>query len=204
MGSKGKPVLLFDLDGVCADLARKWLAVYNRDWHDHLTLDDIVEWEWHRFVRPECGRRIYHYLSQPGFFADLDPIPGCVEVLARLADRCELVVVSASPKEAMADKVRWVRRHLPFVHPKNIVLTYRKDLVRGDFMFDDAPRNLRHFQGVRILMDYPYNRDFHDCYRVRNWAEFEALMQDLLAQMEAGRRPAPWPAAAGAGAGGPV
>ncbi len=202
LGPSGKPVLLFDLDGICSNLAKKWLAVYNRDYHDTLTLDRIVAWEWHRFVRPECGKRIYHYLNRPGFFADLEPIPGCVEVLGRLSQRCELVVVTASPKEAMADKVRWVHRHLPFVPPRNIVITYRKDLVRGHFMFDDAPRNLRHFDGVRILMDYPYNRDFHDCYRVHDWFQFEALMNTLLDELAAGRPlpPTPqrqwaWPAA---------
>lgn len=195
MGPKGKPVLLFDLDGICTNLAKKWLAHYNRDWNDNLTLNEIVEWEWHRFVKPECGSRIYHYLNRPGFFADLEPIPGAVETLASLANRVELVVVTASPREAMQDKVQWVRRHLPFVPRHNIVITYRKDLVRGDFMFDDAPRNLRHFQGVRILMDYPYNRDFHDCHRVYSWAEFHGLMEGFLEAMAAGE---PLPRAAGA------
>lgn len=180
------PVLCFDLDGICCNLAKKWLQHYNRDWHDHLTLDDITVWEWDRFVKPACGPRVYHYLSRPGFFADLEPIPGCVSVLQRLEPRVELVVVTASPRNAMADKVQWVRRHLPFVPRHNVVVTHRKDLVRGQFMFDDAPRNLRHFQGTRILMDYPYNRDFHDCYRVHSWEEFGALMEQLLS----GARPA--------------
>lgn len=193
MGPKGKPVLLFDLDGICTNLAKKWLAVYNQDWGDHLTLADIVAWEWHRFVKPECGKRIYHYLNRPGFFADLEPIPGCIEVLGRLAERTELVVVTASPKEAAEAKMTWVRRHLPFVPRHNIVITYRKDLVRGDFMFDDAPRNLRYFQGIRILMDYPYNRDFHECYRVSDWTQFEQLMEHFLAEMAAGRQPPPVP-----------
>ncbi|HYG57450.1 MAG TPA: hypothetical protein VD902_05225 [Symbiobacteriaceae bacterium] len=176
-----KPVLLFDLDGICCNLAKKWLAVYNRDWNDDLTEAEIVEWEWHRFVRPECGKKIYHYLNRPGFFLDLEPIPGCVESLARLAEHCELVVVTASPKEAAGDKMRWVQRHLPMVQRGNIVVTYRKDLVRGDFMFDDAPKNLRNHPATRIMMDYPYNRDFHDCYRVYSWQEAEALIYQLTA-----------------------
>lgn len=195
LGPKGKPVLLVDLDGICADLAGKWLSVYNREWNDDLTLDEIVEWEWHRFVRPECGKRIYHYLSRPGFFADLHPIPGAIPVLERLQARAELVVLTASPRAAMADKVAWVRRHLPFVPRENIIITYRKDLVRGDVLFDDAPRNLRYFQGVRVMLDYPYNRHFHQCYRVRDWAEFERLMDRVLADLAAGRPVPPFPTA---------
>lgn len=195
LGPKGKPVLLFDLDGICANLAAKWLDAYNREWDDDLTLDEIVEWEWHRFVRPECGKRIYQYLNRPGFFADLEPIPGALPALERLKDRAELVVLTASPRGAMADKVNWVRRHLPFIPKENVIITHRKDLVAGDVLFDDAPRNLRHFRGVRVLMDYPYNRNFHDAYRVRDWAAFEALMERVLADLQAGRPVPPYPGA---------
>lgn len=185
--ASGRPVLLFDLDGICCDLVSKWLEHYNRDYSDRLRPEDITVWEWHTLVKPECGKKIYHYLNRPGFFADLQPLPGAVETLQSLSETLELIVVTASPKEAMADKTRWVRRHLPFVNKHNLVITYRKDLVRGDFMFDDAPRNLKNFPGVRIMMDYPYNRDFQDCHRVRDWAEFRCLILNLV--REQGKNP---------------
>lgn len=179
-----KPVLLFDLDGICANLMKKWLAVYNRDYDDHLTEADITSWEWGDLVKPACGKKIYHYLNRRGFFADLEPLPGCIESLGRLEQICELVVVTASPKEAAGDKIAWVRHHLRMVPRGNIVITYRKDLVRGDFMFDDAPKNLIHHPATRIMLDYPYNRDFHDCHRVHSWAEAEALICQLVAAKE--------------------
>lgn len=180
----GKPILLFDLDGICCNLLAKWLSHYNRDYQDNLTEADITSWDWGQIVKPACGKKIYHYLNRPGFFADLKPIHGCQESLERLAPHCELVVVTASPKEACGDKIRWVERHLPMVPRGNVVITYRKDLVAGDFMFDDAPRNLRHHPATRIMMDYPYNQDFHDCYRVHSWDEAEALVLRLIAQKE--------------------
>jgi 5'-nucleotidase len=180
-----KPVLLFDLDGICCNLMKKWLAVYNRDYDDNLTEADITSWEWDKFVKPACGKRIYHYLNRPGFFADLEPIEGCIESLHRLEQICELVVVTASPREAAGDKIGWVRKHLPMVPRGNIVVTYRKDLVRGDFMFDDAPKNLVNHPATRIMLDYPYNRDFHDCYRVHSWSEAEALIRRLVAERRA-------------------
>lgn len=177
-----KPVLLFDLDGICCNLAKKWLQVYNADYDDNLTLEQIVEWEWDRFVKPQCGKRIYHYLNRAHFFADLEPIEGCIEAVQRLSAICELVVVTASPREAAGDKMRWVQRHLPMVPKGNIVITHRKDLVRGDFMFDDAPKNLRNHPATRIMLDYPYNRDFHDCHRVHSWREAEELIRRLVAE----------------------
>lgn len=179
-----RPILLFDLDGICCNLMKKWLAVYNRDYHDNLRPEDITSWDWEKFVKPECGKRIYHYLNRPGFFADLEPIEGCVESLERLAAICELVVVTASPRQAAGDKIAWVRRHLPMVPRGNIVITHRKDLVRGDFMFDDAPKNLANHPAIRIMMDYPYNRHFHDCYRVHSWAEAERLIRRLAVRQQ--------------------
>ncbi len=179
-----RPILLFDLDGICCNLMKKWLAVYNRDYHDNLRPEEITSWDWEKFVKPECGKRIYHYLNRPGFFADLEPIEGCVESLERLAAICELVVVTASPRQAAGDKIAWVRRHLPMVPRGNIVITHRKDLVRGDFMFDDAPKNLANHPAIRIMMDYPYNRHFHDCYRVHSWAEAERLIRRLAARQQ--------------------
>ncbi len=177
-----KPIFLFDLDGICCNLMKKWLTHYNRDYDDDLTEAEITSWEWHKLVKPECGKRIYHYLNRPGFFADLEPIEGCIPSLERLSRVCELVVVTASPREAAGDKMRWVQKHLPMVPRGNVMITYRKDLVRGDFMFDDAPKNLRNHPAIRIMLDYPYNRDFHDCHRVRSWQEAEALVYRLIAR----------------------
>lgn len=57
----------------------------------------------------------------------------------------------------------------------------------GDFMFDDAPKNLRNHPATRIMMDYPYNRDFHDCHRVTSWAEAEALICTEVGKMQGDR-----------------
>lgn len=177
-----RPVFLFDLDGVCCNLLKKWLAAYNRDYHDHLTEADIDSWSWDH--KAKCGQKIYHYLSTPGFFADLEPIAGCQESLTRLGKRCELVVVTASPKAAMADKQRWVEKNLPMVDRDNVVITRRKELVSGTFMLDDAPKNLANHPAIRLLMDAPYNRDFHDAHRVRGWDAVEALVNPMIDEWE--------------------
>jgi 5'-nucleotidase len=187
-----RPTLLFDLDGVCCNLLKKWLAVYNQEHNDNVRYEDLDRFSWDHLAKG--GKKIYQYLSRPGFFADLEPIPGCQAALERLGRRCELVVVTASPKAAMADKQRWVEKHLPMVPKDNVVITRRKDLVSGTFMLDDAPKNLANHPAIRLLFDAPYNRDFHDAYRVHNWDEVEATVNRLLDQIERGERPPQKPA----------
>jgi 5'-nucleotidase len=168
--------LLIDMDGVLCDLVGKWFAVYNREHNDAIRLEQMTHWGPHLYARK--GKAIYRYLTQPGFFRDLAPIPGAIAGMRKLhAWGHELVIVTAA-KNGHRDKMEWVHEHLPFLPPGNIVFAHRKELVRGDVMFDDAPHNLLAFApyGLPVAMDYPYNQGAPGM-RVRSWSEFLQLIR---------------------------
>lgn len=167
--------ILLDMDGVLTNLIAKWFRVYNEEYGDTLHLEQLSEWGPHRFAK--AGRAVYKYLSRPGFFRDLEPIPGAVQGVRRLLDMGHEVVIVTAAKNGHRDKADWVREHLPFLPDENIVFAHRKELVRGDVLFDDAPHNLEAFRpyGLPVAMDYPYNRGI-DCARVSDWAEFPNLI----------------------------
>lgn len=174
--------LLVDMDSVTTDLMSKWHQRYNADYDDDLTVEKVSHWGMHELVKQECGSKIYDYLEEEGFYRDLSPLPHAVETLERLSEDFEIFLVTASPVNAMADKVRWVKTHLPFFDPQKIVFTHHKYIVKGDLLFDDAPHNLLAFQqhgGLAVAMDYPYNRGI-DCPRVKNWLEFEKFVRERL------------------------
>lgn len=174
--------LLIDMDSVIVDLMSAWCRRYNADWADNLTPADILTWEWEKYVKPECGRKIYQYLNEPGMFLHLDPLPHAVDVLERLSKRYEVLIVTSARRSAMAEKDAWVTQHLPFIGRKNLIFAHRKDRVCGDLLFDDAPHNLEAFlrSGRRaVAMDYAYNRHV-PCLRVKGWLEFEELVYRLF------------------------
>ncbi|MDI3256346.1 MAG: 5'(3')-deoxyribonucleotidase [Kyrpidia sp.] len=180
--------LLIDMDSVIVDLMSAWCRRYNADWNDNLTPEDILTWEWEKYVKPECGRRIYQYLDEPGMFLHLEPLPHAIEVLERLSNRYEILIVTSSRRTAMAEKDAWVTRHLPFIGRKNLILAHRKDRICGDLLFDDAPHNLESFQRTgrtAVAMDYPYNRQVA-CLRVKGWLEFEQLIHRLFPESGGG------------------
>ncbi|GAB6932238.1 5' nucleotidase, NT5C type [Calditerricola satsumensis] len=178
-------VLLIDMDSVIVDLMAEWYARYNRDYGDNLTVARATSWDATTYVKPECGAKIYDYLREPGLFAGLKPLPHAIEVLERLSRRYEIFIVTASPSAiAYAEKEAWVQRHLPFLGRERLIFAHRKEMIRGDLLFDDAPHNLRRFQAtgrIAVAMDYPYNRDVA-CPRVSSWLEFEERLPELLAQ----------------------
>ena len=177
-----RPVILVDMDSVIVDLMSEWHRRYNEDYGDDLTVDRLLTWETERYVKPECGLKIYDYLDEPGLFLNLRPLPGAIESLRRLHERFDIVIVTSSRMNAYAEKEQWVERHLPFIGRKNLIFAHRKELIRGEMLFDDAPHNLLAFQQTgrtAVAMDYPYNRHVPGP-RVKNWNEFERLAEQLL------------------------
>ena len=170
------------MDSVIVDFMSEWLARYNRDYQDSLCPEDLLTWEAHRYVKPECGKKIYHYISTPGFYLSMKPLPGAVETLARLSKEFDLVIVTNSPLTGYADKERWVKKYLPFIPRENLIFSRRKDLILGDLLFDDAPPNIQAYLDAGrhvVAMDYPYNRNL-PCPRVRNWQEFEEYVHRVF------------------------
>lgn len=164
--------ILVDMDGVLCDLMGKWLQAYNEEFDDNLSADKLTEWGPHRFAKG--GKRIYKYLSVPGFFRDLTPLPGAIENMRRLVKADFDIVIVTAARRGHKEKRDWVIEHLPFFDPDNMIFAHRKELIRGDIMLDDAPHNLERFSkygGEPVAMAYPYNA--HVPYkRVKSWDEF--------------------------------
>lgn len=171
--------LLLDMDGVLCDLVSKWFSIYNKEHDDALRLEDMREWGPHRYARK--GKLIYRYLSEPGFFRDLAPIPGAIDGVRQLLDWGHDVVIVTAAKRGHADKLQWVREHLPFLDLHNVVFAHRKELVRGHLLFDDAPHNLTAFAsyGLPVAMAYTYNQRYPG-ERVDSWEQFLALVRDRM------------------------
>lgn len=168
--------ILIDLDGIVVDLLSVWLQLYNREWNDHLTKHDITAYDFSDLVKPECGRAIFKdYLSRPGLFAALPPIPGAVDALKELQERGHEIVIASYPPspEAAKDKLIWIEKYLPFISKhywtdmgqscSTVMLGHEKWMLKADAIIDDDPYNVvtygRAWPSAKlIMMDYPYNR----------------------------------------------
>lgn len=80
----------------------------------------------------------------PGIFALMDPMPGAIETVHRLANKYEVFILSTSPwknPSAWADKVSWVTKYLDDVLHKRLILSHHKELMKGDYLIDDRTKN---------------------------------------------------------------
>jgi 5'-nucleotidase len=165
-----------DMDEVLADLVPKWLSVYNKEWDDNLVKEDLLEWDITKFVKPECGDKVYEIIMRDGFYVDLDIIPGAQEGVEALQGMgYNICIASASPRTAYADKHNWIKKHFPTIDTDNIIFTKNKSLVKADLLLDDGVHNLESFTGFKVLFATPWNQTEERFVRVNGWEEFVLL-----------------------------
>lgn len=174
-------LILLDMDNVAADLMSKWLNTYNLQYNDNLTANDIKHWNIESFAKKCSPQEFHQIINEPNFFADLDVVPNSIEVTKRLQQKGHLLYfATATPylsKTAAYDKNIWVNKYFPHIGYKNIFQTHIKQMIKGDLLFDDSPNNLEIFDGFKILMDAPYNKDCtNHNNRVSSWLEFEEII----------------------------
>ena len=114
--------LFFDMDGVLVDFQSG--------------IDKLSE-----EVKKEYEGRLDEV---PGIFSLMDPMPGAINAVHKLAKHYDVYILSTAPwnnPTAANDKVAWVTRYLDDVFHKRMVITHCKNLCEGDFLIDDREKN---------------------------------------------------------------
>ena len=155
-----KPILFFDMDNVLVDFQS------GIDKLDEATkqayegnLDDV-----------------------PGIFARMDPVPGAIEAVHKLAEKYDVYILSTAPWKnptALNDKLKWVKDHFGAeegsVFYKRIIFSHHKDLCHGDYLIDDRPKKngADKFSGEVLHFD-PKNPEA----RFHTWEEVVAYLME--------------------------
>src|ERR1035437_6639185 len=161
-----------DLDSTLDNLETVWLEKYNEDYNDNLKEWD--NWELYKVIKPECGKKIFDYLREPGFFYNLDIKKDAKEVVAFLAEHYDLYIVTAYIPETCLDKTNWIKKHNLAIDQKNIIFINNKGLLQLDYLIDDGPHNFKDFKGKGVLLDMAYNRMLQESStlkRVKTWKD---------------------------------
>jgi 5'(3')-deoxyribonucleotidase len=163
------------MDDVMSDTLGEYLRRYNETFDENVTpenLAGIALWE----VAPPSRRdQMRAFFDDEDFFEDLDVKPGSQEVLKKLSERFDIFIATqamAIPK-SFAPKFRWLQRHFPFIPSDNYVFCGNKSILRADYLIDDLPRNLIHFEGQGLLYSAPHNLKATGFVRVNNWQEVD-------------------------------
>jgi len=174
-----KLTILVDLDGICVNLPQAFVDTVNleREGGDEVSVEDLTDYEFSRAL-PEGGS-IYDYMGREGWWEALPLISGASDALYALDSLGAEVVICSSPgnyPRAAMEKMRWVYKHLPFLPQKNIIITRRKELCRGDVLIDDAPDQLLKYrkawpEAKLLAIAWPYNHGADVDMMAQSWRE---------------------------------
>jgi len=178
--------ILVDVDDVVADLLPTWLDLYNRDYDDTVEPFDITEWDLTKFVKPECGSKIYDYLEDLNLYRFVPPVYTAkdgVDALREAGHELLFVTVRDHP-----NKFSWLVEY-GFIPANNgnpdraqYVVTHRKDLIPADVIIDDNPENLRNHPGKRVLFTRTHNQGSTvDAFRADTWDEVVEFIENIAA-----------------------
>lgn len=183
-GVVGKTIAV-DMDGVLADLNKKWIDTYNAIYGDDLKENEVTTWDMDDHVYEAAQGHVRNILRIKGFYADLEVIEDSINILQKIAETNTVIIVtSPTAMESYQDKMDWMTKHFPFVDPKNIVFTGNKSLIRADYLIDDGIHNLEVFEGIPIIFDTSYNREDNRFFRVYNWADLGRRFENDRKLME--------------------
>lgn len=164
--------IAIDMDEVIADTIDKFIELYKREHDTVIRLDEMDGKEFNELLPEEIKQTLKHYIHQPGFFRDIEVMPGSREVVKELCYKYDVYIVSAAMEfpNSLIDKYNWLAEHFPFISWKNIIFCGNK-IVNTQIMIDDRIRNFAGFNGRALLYSSPHNHFVTGYERVNTWAE---------------------------------
>lgn len=156
---------LVDIDDVLRDLLINMVRIYNREFDEKMTYDDVSDYD----VRKSFPKVVEKYgdvgrwfFSEHGheLFIGSNPIEGSIEAIEKLSEYGTIhIVTKQSSMDNKIDALKWLEANN--IRYDSISFVKDKSIVCCDFFIDDFHDN---FIGcgcegsTGVLIDAPYNR----------------------------------------------
>ena len=182
--------ILVDMDDTMEQLLKAWLRRVNEKYGRHVTMDEITGWDVSEPYPGLTREQVYGVMSEPGFWYSVEPLPGAAEALRHFLDEGhEIFIVTATDYVSIREKMEGLLfRYFPFLNWNQVIVTSRKQMIRGDVLIDDGIHNLEGGAYEKILFTAPHNRDYdaqaHGMIRVHSWAETVAVIDRMQSERE--------------------
>ena len=188
--------LFLDLDNVITDYSYSAIEWFNEElshpkykgkYPTDLEPKDVKDYSiWKNYhLSKQIGKPLMEEMhNTPGFFAELDPIPGAINAVRKLNQIYEIFIATKPQinELCIVEKMEWLNVHMPYIHEERVIFLQNKSVLYGDILVDDYWKHLFQFEGRGILFMQPYNADRFDQfgYYVAGWVELEEQLNGIF------------------------
>jgi 5'(3')-deoxyribonucleotidase len=172
------------MDEVLNTLLESWVEYLNARFGKNAKAEDINAWDL-RCIYPDLTDEEVNSPLYDGVFWEMVRVkPHSVEALKEMVDDGhEVFIVTAQlVYQTIPEKMDWLFEKFPYLLWDNVIITRRKQLVKGDVLIDDAVHNLEGGDYMKILMDCPNNRRYdaegNGMYRVYDLKEAYRIIKE--------------------------
>jgi len=156
------PVIAFDVDGVLLDIHTPWIAWYNQEYGDSLTVDDVTDYYVPAFMPKANLADVMAFIQDPILYDELaQPIPGALDVVTDLQRRgAEIVFVSHTYPSVYDAKIRALMRYGFLANPAQYIACHSKYkyLVAADALIEDCEQTAIQHPGGMVF-SRPWNQE---------------------------------------------
>ena len=177
--------ILVDMDDTIEQLLKALVNRANERFHRSVSVEDVTDWSIVCAFPGIEKKQILDFMREPDFWKDVEPVPGAAEALKHFMDEGHQVyIVTATESEHVNEKMKGVLyKYFPFISWDHVIVTSRKQMIRGDILIDDGIHNLEGGEYRKILFTAPYNRNYdaetNGMIRVHNWNEIVEIIDHM-------------------------
>jgi len=172
MEYKKEFIIAVDIDDTYWHLVNRWLELYNSDYNDNLTEEDITGWNIGSFTK--CGDKFYDYLYDDTLYDGIKLIDGALKTINKMRSRDNRVIFVTAG--ANPNKMNAVMKTGGLSKKEDFIMAYDKSLIMANILIDDKFENVVSFPKLGILLDKPWNRKYDYRYRAMNWKDVDDML----------------------------
>ena len=183
-----KPKLFIDYDNTITNSTKAIVDLYDEDFKyykkfEYIHWTDIRTWD---FLECNCAKPEYinTYFNQQRFFDKVEFMDNAEEVLNRLKDKYEIIIVSMGYSPNLRAKAIWIENNIPYaefigVNFKEHSNKSHIDMSDGIYIDDNAKNlNTNAIENICYGDIYDWNKDWVG-KRCFNWTDLEKYIGEV-------------------------
>lgn len=171
-----------DFDNVLANTAKTYLDIYNNFVTANYTINDITKYEISEILPQEHQKLLENMWTNDLLWNNIQPLQDSQLYVNMLSKKYDIYIVTSTHPEIAGIKFAWLQKQYPFIEAEKFITIYKKQMLDLDIMIDDHVKNLVNSRYSGILLNYPWNTNFHaesehNIYRAENWKEIYDIIE---------------------------